>query len=72
MAPEFLRGTKKDPEYERVDTPLIVFINARSGGRVGPALAARLSRALGRAQVRPLRDSQKGARSCTQLQLLPG
>lgn len=33
------------------EAPLIVFINARSGGRDGPALALALSRALGRAQV---------------------
>jgi hypothetical protein len=37
--------------YDTDDAPLIVFINARSGGRVGPELAGVLARALGRSQV---------------------
>jgi len=36
---------------KRPESPLIVFINARSGGGDGPRLAQVLSRALGRAQV---------------------
>lgn len=51
VAPEFLTGTKKDAAYDLDDCPLIVFINARSGGRVGPELANKLARALGRSQV---------------------
>ncbi|KAF6254714.1 diacylglycerol kinase accessory domain-containing protein [Scenedesmus sp. NREL 46B-D3] len=51
VAPEFLRGTKKDALYDTDEAPLIVFINARSGGRVGPELAGVLSRALGSSQV---------------------
>lgn len=33
------------------DTPLVVFINAKSGGRVGPRLLTVLFRSLGSAQV---------------------
>lgn len=51
VAPEFLKATKKDAAYDLDDCPLIVFINARSGGRVGPELANKLARALGRSQV---------------------
>ncbi|KAF8071142.1 DGK4 [Scenedesmus sp. PABB004] len=53
VAPEFLAGTKADALFDRRDeeAPLIVFINARSGGRVGPELANVLARALGRSQV---------------------
>jgi hypothetical protein len=52
VAPEFLQGTKQDAVYDTDEAPLIVFINARSGGRVGPELAGVLARALGRSQVR--------------------
>lgn len=51
IAPEFLKGTKPDAEFDTTDAPLIVFINARSGGRVGPQLAGVLARAVGSAQV---------------------
>lgn len=51
MGPEFLRGTKKEVDYDLEETPLVVFINARSGGRVGPQLANKLAKALGRSQV---------------------
>lgn len=51
IAPEFLTATKQDADFDTDDCPLIVFINARSGGRVGPALAAVLARALGNSQV---------------------
>ncbi|KIY95636.1 hypothetical protein MNEG_12327 [Monoraphidium neglectum] len=52
VTPELLKGTRKDlgPEFDRGQTPLIVFINARSGGRVGPRLAQVLSRAIGTSQ----------------------
>lgn len=49
------------------DTPLIVFINAKSGGRVGPRLLTVLFRSLGQAQVvrrrrpLPLAPFQPGA-----------
>lgn len=51
IAPEFLHGTKLDAEFDTDEVPLIVFINARSGGRVGPELAAVLARAVGSSQV---------------------
>eukprot|EP00882_Tetradesmus_deserticola_P003858 GHRQ01004082.1.p1 GENE.GHRQ01004082.1~~GHRQ01004082.1.p1 ORF type:complete len:207 (+),score=69.47 GHRQ01004082.1:229-849(+) len=51
LAPEFLQGTKKNAVYDTAEAPLIVFINARSGGRVGPELAGVLARALGSSQV---------------------
>ncbi|WIA32111.1 hypothetical protein OEZ86_002962 [Tetradesmus obliquus] len=51
VAPEFLQHTKQDAVYDADEAPLIVFINARSGGRVGPELAGVLARALGRSQV---------------------
>eukprot|EP00775_Hariotina_reticulata_P012946 gene12946-13074_t len=51
VAPEFLAGTQPDVSWDVDVTPLIVFINARSGGRVGPELANVLSRSLGRSQV---------------------
>lgn len=38
-------------EFDRGDCPLIAFVNAKSGGRVGPKLAQVLSRALGTSQV---------------------
>lgn len=53
LAPEFLHGTKPDAEFDTDEAPLIVFINARSGGRVGPQLAGVLARAVGSSQVRP-------------------
>lgn len=47
-----LQGTRSDlPPSAVAETPLIVFINARSGGRAGPKLARQLCRAVGRAQV---------------------
>lgn len=52
VAPEFLQDTKRDAAFDEDEVPLIVFINARSGGRVGPELASVLARALGRSQVR--------------------
>lgn len=51
IAPEFLRGTKPDADFETDEAPLIVFINARSGGRLGPELANVLARAVGSSQV---------------------
>jgi hypothetical protein len=51
MAPEFLQGTKPDADFDTDEAPLIVFINARSGGGMGPKLAGVLARALGSSQV---------------------
>lgn len=44
-------GTKPDAEFDTDEAPLVVFINARSGGRVGPELASVLARAVGSSQV---------------------
>lgn len=44
--PEFLQGDKQDAELTGVDATLIVFINTRSGGRVGTELARVLARAV--------------------------
>lgn len=52
LAPEFLQGTKPGAEFDTDEAPLIVFINARSGGRVGPELAGVLAKAVGSSQVR--------------------
>ncbi|KAI8473588.1 MAG: diacylglycerol kinase accessory domain-containing protein [Monoraphidium minutum] len=59
LAPELLRGTRKDtsPDFDQGDAPLIAFINAKSGGRVGPRLAQVLSRALGTSQVFDLSEN---------------
>lgn len=48
-----LSGTKPAIEgvSERLECPLIVFINSRSGGRDGFNLAVQLNRAIGKAQV---------------------
>jgi diacylglycerol kinase (ATP) len=53
IPPIFLKNTKKfkAPHLITSETPLLVFINAKSGGHVGPHLAGILSRALGTAQV---------------------
>jgi len=56
IAPEFLRGTKPDADFETDEAPLIVFINARSGGRLGPELANVLARAVGSSQVYDLSE----------------
>lgn len=52
IAPEYLAGTKPQAAFETDESPLIVFINARSGGRVGAELAGVLARAVGSSQVR--------------------
>ena len=44
-------GTKRYVGPGMADTPLVVFINAKSGGRVGPRLLTVLFRSLGSAQV---------------------
>ena len=51
MPPEYLIGAKKYVGPDVADTPLIVFINAKSGGHVGPQLTTVLFRCLGQAQV---------------------
>lgn len=48
---EYLVGTKRYVGLGVADTPLVVFINAKSGGRVGPRLLTVLFRSLGSAQV---------------------
>jgi hypothetical protein len=52
IAPQYLEGTKPGAAFETDESPLIVFINARSGGRVGAELAGVLARAVGSSQVR--------------------
>lgn len=47
----YLEGTKPFAGLSRPETPLIAFINARSGGYVGARLAGILYRALGQNQV---------------------
>ena len=44
-------GTKRYVGPLASETPLIVFVNARSGGRVGARLTSVLFRSLGQAQV---------------------
>lgn len=48
---EYLVGTKRFVGLHHAEAPLIVFINAKSGGRVGPRLATVLFHALGQGQV---------------------
>ncbi|KAL4424008.1 hypothetical protein ABPG75_001309 [Micractinium tetrahymenae] len=55
---EYLVGTKTFIGPDVADTPLIVFINAKSGGRVGPRLLTVLFKALGQAQVFDLAESR--------------
>lgn len=47
---KFLFGTKSVLQEIR-ETPLIVFINAKAGGKVGPRLATLFARRLGYGQV---------------------
>ena len=56
--PEVLEGTKDKPVYDVAESPMIAFINARSGGRSGPELLTSLHRALGNAQV-PSNNTRK-------------
>ena len=51
IPPVYLKDTKHFISPERPDSPLIVFINAKSGGKVGPSLATVLFRSLGQSQV---------------------
>lgn len=53
----YLRGIKEGVDV-LPDTPLLVFINAKSGGRSGPELALALTRAVGRAQVLQQQNEQ--------------
>lgn len=55
-------GTKTFIGPDVADTPLIVFINAKSGGRVGPRLLTVLFKALGQAQVVSWRRPPEGRR----------
>lgn len=57
---EYLVGTKTFIGPDVADTPLIVFINAKSGGRVGPRLLTVLFKALGQAQVVSGGNSREG------------
>ncbi|EFN52167.1 hypothetical protein CHLNCDRAFT_139349 [Chlorella variabilis] len=57
---EYLCGTKQYVGPGVADTPLIVFINAKSGGHVGPRLLTVLFRSLGQAQVFDLAESRPG------------
>ncbi len=60
ISTRFLQGIKKSRLYELPETPLIAFINARSGGQLGPSLAHTLYRALGNQQVRRARIGAAG------------
>ena len=51
IARPYLANTKKFTAPEVTEAPLIVFINSKSGGRVGPALTEVLYQSLGHAQV---------------------
>lgn len=55
-------GTKKYVGPGVADTPLICFINAKSGGRVGPRLLTVLFRSLGQAQVVRARRGRREGR----------
>ena len=57
---EYLVGTKPFVGLQQAEAPLIVFCNAKSGGRVGTALATVLCHALGQGQVFDLADSRPG------------
>ena len=48
---EYLRGTKQFLGSALPDSPLLVFINSRSGGRAGTRLAEVLCHAIGHSQV---------------------
>lgn len=48
---DYLRGTHRDAAFEKLEAPLIAFVNARSGGRLGTHVANVLCKALGRSQV---------------------
>jgi len=48
---EVLENSKNDVVYDVAESPMIAFINARAGGRMGPELLTSLYRALGNAQV---------------------
>jgi len=51
IPPIYLQNTKVYIGPQFPDTPLIAFINAKSGGKVGPQLATILFRSLGQSQV---------------------
>ena len=55
---DYLVGTKRFVGLQLAEAPLIVFINAKSGGRVGPRLATVLFHALGQGQVFDLADQR--------------
>ncbi|KXZ56309.1 hypothetical protein GPECTOR_1g272 [Gonium pectorale] len=46
-----LRGTRQEVLEATLETPLLCFVNARSGGRMGAELALLMSRAIGKVQV---------------------
>ncbi|GMH33674.1 hypothetical protein BSKO_01508 [Bryopsis sp. KO-2023] len=55
---EILKGIKPKDVYDVSESPLIAFINPRSGGRAGPELVKKLFLALGHAQVYDLGDKK--------------
>lgn len=55
---DILKGTKNSLQYDVSESPLIAFINARSGGRLGPELLDSLYRALGNPQVYDVLDDR--------------
>eukprot|EP00887_Chlorella_sp_A99_P001396 scaffold8.g1396.t1 len=57
---ELLVGTKRYVGPLAAESPLIVFINAKSGGRVGSSLISVLFRSLGQAQVFDVSESRPG------------
>ncbi|KAL6785056.1 hypothetical protein ACKKBG_A02255 [Auxenochlorella protothecoides x Auxenochlorella symbiontica] len=55
---EYLLGCKKYVGNDLADTPLIAFINGRSGGQMGTQLLTVLSRSLGQSQVFDLSEDR--------------
>lgn len=61
----YFKNIHKEGPLPLPECPLIVFINARSGGRDGPALALALNRAVSRAQVGACFTAQISRQGCS-------